>query len=176
MSKIHTYYDNLKVSRNAPSEVIRAAYKSLAVKYHPDRNLSNKDDATRVMALINEAYEVLSDVEKRKQHDIWIKEQENPKIKNDVIQPSSGTDNISEIIKQKREEKGLSVEELSSQTMLSIAIIKDLENGNFDHYQGEEAYMKMYLRKICRALDINEKEVQNEYLNLTQKIELEELQ
>lgn len=84
--------------------------------------------------------------------------------------------NISEIIKQKREEKGLSVEELSSQTMLSIAIIKDLESGNFDHYQGEEAYMKMYLRKICRALDINEKEVQNEYLNLTQKIELEELQ
>ena len=84
--------------------------------------------------------------------------------------------NISEIIKQKREEKGLSVEELSSQTMLSIAIINDLENGNFDHYQGEEVYMKMYLRKICRALDINEKEVQNEYLNLTQKIELEELQ
>ena len=56
--------------------------------------------------------------------------------------------NIGEIIKQKREEKGLSVEELSSQTMLSIAIIKDLESGNFDHYQGEEAYMKMYLRKI----------------------------
>ena len=83
--------------------------------------------------------------------------------------------NISEIIKQKREEKGLSVEELSSETMLSVAIIKDLENGNFDHYQGEEAYMKMYLRKVCRALDIDEKEVQNEYLNLTQKIELEEL-
>lgn len=99
MSKIHTYYDNLKVSRNAPSEVIRAAYKSLAVKYHPDRNLSNKDDSTRVMALINEAYEVLSDVEKRKQHDIWIKEQENPKIKNYAIQPNLGTDNISEIIK-----------------------------------------------------------------------------
>ena len=84
--------------------------------------------------------------------------------------------NISEIIKQKREEKGLSVEELSSQTMLSVAIIRDIENGDFDHYQGEEAYVKMYLRKICRALDINEKEVQNEYLNLTQKIELEELQ
>ena len=83
--------------------------------------------------------------------------------------------NISEIIKKTREEKGLTVEELSSQTMLSVAIIKDLENGDFDHYQGEEAYVKMYLRKICRALDINEKEVQNEYLNLTQKIELEEL-
>ena len=43
--------------------------------------------------------------------------------------------NISEIIKKTREEKGLTVEELSSQTMLSVAIIKDLENGDFDHYQ-----------------------------------------
>lgn len=84
--------------------------------------------------------------------------------------------NISEIIKQKRIEKGLSIEELSSETMLSVAIIKDIENGNFDHYQGEEAYVKMYLRKICRALEIDEKQVQSEYLNLTQKIEKSELE
>lgn len=84
--------------------------------------------------------------------------------------------NISEIIKQKRIEKGLSIEELSSETMLSVAIIKDIENGNFDHYQGEEAYVKMYLRKICRALDIDEKQVQSEYLSLTQKIEMSELE
>ena len=56
--------------------------------------------------------------------------------------------NISEIIIQKREEKGLSVEELSSQTMLSIAIINDLENGNFDHYQGEEAYEDVFKKNL----------------------------
>lgn len=76
MPQIHTHYDNLKVSRNAPQEVIRAAYKVLSQKYHPDKN-QNKVDATRVMALINESYSVLSDEEKRFEHDQWIIYQEN---------------------------------------------------------------------------------------------------
>ena len=59
--------------------------------------------------------------------------------------------NISEIIKQKREEKGLSVEELSSQTMLSIAIIKDLENGNIPLEDAISKYTDaMNLVKICQ--------------------------
>lgn len=75
MPQIHTHYDNLKVSRNAPQEVIRAAYKVLSQKYHPDRN-KNKVDATRVMTLINESYSVLSDEESRFEHDQWIVYQE----------------------------------------------------------------------------------------------------
>jgi len=70
MSKIHTYYDDLKISRDAPNEVIRAAYKSLSLKYHPDRY--HNSEATEIMATINIAYEVLSDPLKRKQHDEWI--------------------------------------------------------------------------------------------------------
>lgn len=76
MKNIYTHYDNLKVARNAPSEVIRAAYKILSQKYHPDRN-ANNPDAARIMAILNASYEVLSDPEKRKQHDIWIAEQES---------------------------------------------------------------------------------------------------
>jgi len=72
---IHTHYDNLKVARNAPPEVIRAAYKSLALKFHPDRNPENSE-ATRIMVIINASYEVLSDTEKRQQHDMWIAQQE----------------------------------------------------------------------------------------------------
>ena len=68
---IHTHYDNLKVAHNAPPEVIRAAYKSLALKFHPDRNPENSE-ATRIMAIINASYNVLSDTEKRQQHDKWI--------------------------------------------------------------------------------------------------------
>jgi hypothetical protein len=75
MKPVHTHYDNLKVARSAPPEVIRAAYKSLCQKYHPDRNPDNAE-AANIMALINQAYEVLSDPEKRRQHDLWIKEQE----------------------------------------------------------------------------------------------------
>ena len=55
----HTHYDNLKVTRNAPLEVIKAAYKTLAQKYHPDLNPGNPD-AVRVMTIINAAYATLS--------------------------------------------------------------------------------------------------------------------
>lgn len=75
MAQIHTHYDNLKVARNAPPEVIRAAYKTLAQKFHPDRNPGNAD-ATRIMAIINASYEVLSDPDKRREHDLWVAQQE----------------------------------------------------------------------------------------------------
>lgn len=73
MAQIHTHYDNLKVARNAPQEVIRAAYKVLSQKWHPDKN-SGSSEAARIMALINISYEILSDTEKRREHDLWIKE------------------------------------------------------------------------------------------------------
>jgi hypothetical protein len=75
MARIHTHYDNLKVARNAPPEVIRAAYRTLSQKFHPDRNPGDPQTA-RIMTLINASYEVLSDPIKRQEHDIWIAEQE----------------------------------------------------------------------------------------------------
>lgn len=74
-NKIHTHYDNLKVSRNAPAEVIRAAYKALSQKYHPDKNQGD-DKAARIMAILNSAYETLSDPQRRKEHDEWIAAEE----------------------------------------------------------------------------------------------------
>lgn len=75
MAKIHTHYDNLKVSRMAPQEVIRAAYKALSQKYHPDKNPGD-EKAARIMAILNSAYETLSDVQRRKEHDEWIASEE----------------------------------------------------------------------------------------------------
>jgi hypothetical protein len=71
MAKIHTHYDNLKVARLAPQEVIRAAYKALSQKYHPDKNPGD-EKAARIMAIINSAYGTLSDPLRRKEHDEWI--------------------------------------------------------------------------------------------------------
>ena len=87
--QIHTYYDNLKVTRDAPIEVIRAAYKALAQKFHPDRN--PKGDTTRTMQLINEAWETLSNPELRRKHDTWIREQE-PAIVQDGHKPNPRRD------------------------------------------------------------------------------------
>ena len=71
MKPIHTHYDNLKVARNAPPEVIRAAFKTLSQKFHPDRHGGNAR-ATQTFQLITAAYEVLSDPARRRQHDEWI--------------------------------------------------------------------------------------------------------
>lgn len=76
---VHTHYDNLKVTRKAPLEVIRAAYRAMAQKYHPDVNSSR--GASDVMRLLNEAWEVLGDPVKRAAHDRWIAEQEAAETK-----------------------------------------------------------------------------------------------
>ncbi|MEN9864827.1 MAG: hypothetical protein RL748_417, partial [Pseudomonadota bacterium] len=75
MAKIHTHYDNLKVARMAPPEVIRAAYKALSQKYHPDKNPGD-EKAARIMAILNTAYGTLSDPLRRKEHDEWISAEE----------------------------------------------------------------------------------------------------
>lgn len=71
-TQFRTHYDNLKVSRTAPPEVIAAAYRALSKQLHPDVNRGSSD-AERVMAIINKSYEVLSDPLKRQKHDEWIR-------------------------------------------------------------------------------------------------------
>jgi curved DNA-binding protein CbpA len=91
MPKVHTHYDNLKVTRNAPPEVIRAAYKSLSQKFHPDRNPGDPS-ATRTFQIINTAYEVLSDPLKRREHDDWIASAEVEQAHQSPAGPPPGLD------------------------------------------------------------------------------------
>jgi hypothetical protein len=70
---VATYYDILRVSRGADPEGVRTAYRRLAQKYHPDK-LPNNADAVRVMAMLNEAYAVLSDPDQRASYDRRIED------------------------------------------------------------------------------------------------------
>jgi len=62
------YYKVLGVERNASEEDIRKAYRKLAMQYHPDRNPNDKQAEERFKE-INEAYQVLSDAQKRSHYD-----------------------------------------------------------------------------------------------------------
>jgi curved DNA-binding protein len=62
------YYQALGVSRNAPDGEIRKAYRKLAKQFHPDRNRGNRE-AEEKFKEINEAYEVLSDPQKKARYD-----------------------------------------------------------------------------------------------------------
>ena len=62
------YYDVLGVSRSASASEIKKAYRKLAKKYHPDTNAGNKE-AEQKFKEVTEAYNVLSDEEKKKMYD-----------------------------------------------------------------------------------------------------------
>lgn len=68
MSEKRDYYEVLGVSKDADAKEIKKAYRKLAMKYHPDKNPGDKA-AEEKFKEINEAYEVLSDEEKRSTYD-----------------------------------------------------------------------------------------------------------
>src|ERR1700730_17620107 len=66
--KFRDYYEILGVARTAKDDEIKKAYRKLARKYHPDLNPNNKQSEEKFKE-IQEAYEVLSDTEKRRKYD-----------------------------------------------------------------------------------------------------------
>ena len=69
-TKKRDYYETLGVNRDASEEDIKKAYRKLAMKHHPDRNPGNKDAEDKFKEA-KEAYEMLSDAEKRRAYDAY---------------------------------------------------------------------------------------------------------
>ncbi|KAI3468279.1 hypothetical protein Pfo_024942 [Paulownia fortunei] len=68
------YYDILKEERGATEDDLKKAYRRLAMKWHPDKNPTNKKEAEAKFKQISEAYEVLSDPQKRQIYDQYGEE------------------------------------------------------------------------------------------------------
>lgn len=71
------YYEILEVNKKASQETIAKVYKFLAKKYHPDANPDNQQEAEEKFKEISEAYEILSNAEKRKQYDSELEDYES---------------------------------------------------------------------------------------------------
>lgn len=68
------YYEILEIHPKASKEVVRAAYKSLMQRHHPDKN-PNNSEAVHHATLISQAYEIISDGNKRAIYDIQLQKQ-----------------------------------------------------------------------------------------------------
>ncbi|KAE9620629.1 hypothetical protein Lal_00019445 [Lupinus albus] len=80
------YYKLLQVDKNAKDEELKKAYRKLAMKWHPDKNPNNKKEAEAKFKQISEAYEVLSDPQKRAIYDQYGEEG----LKGQVPPPDAG--------------------------------------------------------------------------------------
>ncbi|XP_047334896.1 dnaJ homolog subfamily B member 13-like [Impatiens glandulifera] len=80
------YYKVLQVDRNAKDDELKKAYRKLAMKWHPDKNPNNKKEAEAKFKQISEAYDVLSDSQKRSVYDQFGEEG----LKGQVPPPGAG--------------------------------------------------------------------------------------
>lgn len=79
------YYDILEIKTNSDINDIKSAYKKLAVKWHPDKNQLNLEEAEKKFKLIGEAYQILGNSEKKKKYDLLGREG----IENDSVLDSN---------------------------------------------------------------------------------------
>lgn len=68
-TKMQCYYEVLEVDRDADDDTLKKQYRKLALKFHPDKNISNEDEAKKKFQLIQQAWEVLSDPQERAWYD-----------------------------------------------------------------------------------------------------------
>src|SRR3954466_6959324 len=78
-NKKRDYYEVLGLNRDASDEEIKKAYRKLAMKFHPDRNPDSKD-AEEKFKEAKEAYEMLSEPEKRRAYDAYGHAGVNPQM------------------------------------------------------------------------------------------------
>ena len=67
-------YKILQINSNSSQEDIKKAYRKLAMKWHPDKNINNKINAEKKFKEINKAYDILSDPQKKKKYDMYGEE------------------------------------------------------------------------------------------------------
>lgn len=140
MAQLKTYYDTLQVSRSANEAVIRAAYRTLTQKYHPDKNLNNIEGALRDTKRLNEAYEVLSDPVRRDAYDKAVEQQEGEMHYQQPTRQRSASES-SGAGRQPPDSFG---SDAKSQDTAATQREKAQGRSRFDHYAAEAAQANKY--------------------------------
>lgn len=127
------YYDILQINQNASPEIIEKAYKTLAKKYHPDlQEESNKKEAEEILKEINEAYEILSNPEKKASYDQDLKNETISKEDYDKIYVQNKKLKEQQELEYKRQQLQYQKQmEQARQQAYHDAYIQDLKNRGY---------------------------------------------
>lgn len=128
------YYEILEVSKNASKEVIDKAYRVLAKKYHPDlQQGQDKIQAENKMKEINEAYDVLSDDNKREEYNSFL-ESENERKKEKEIE-------------NKIEERQKNLDKNKQEEQISKQVNSNSNNDDYDYERQRQAKLQNEMNK-----------------------------
>ena len=155
-----TYYDWLEVSPKASPEVIEKAYKALVKKYHPDLQENKNTQSEELIKKINEAYDVLSDKEKRNAYDERLLAEEHERIQiqqNQMRQHHNNTSNIQHQNQNHPTQEELELNykqqvEAARQQAYYDAYVQDMRNRGYKFKQKKS--FKDYLKTVIIILII----------------------
>ena len=138
-------YEILEVSEKASKEVIEKAYHVLAKKYHPDLQQEvQKQEAEKKMKQINEAYEILSDEEKRKEYDIRLEQERQTQKQQELQKLQRQKEESKSQVEKPIVENELHKEDIRQQTETMKQ--QNTSNQNIQNFQNEmkKAYRQAY--------------------------------
>lgn len=137
-----TYYDVLEISRHASKEVLERAHKILIKRYHPDLETDpvKRKEKEEYIKKINEAYEILSDDNKRKEYDLKV-------FREEVQTDNLKNDSEDEIIDEKKADK-LEEDRINNEY---IKIVDEEIKKAQERIDEEERLIKENLRRHERA-------------------------
>lgn len=181
------YYEILEVDKKASSEIIKKSYSTLAKKYHPDLQPEDmKQTAEEKFKLINEAYEILSNPEKRKSYDSLLMENmiskeeydsiymENQKLKDIIneMQREYFQNNSSSYHNQEENVNHFEDAKSDQQQNYSNESINNMQQDYYNEYMNNieearrQAYHDAYIQDLKnRGYKIKYKKTWKDYLN-----------
>lgn len=167
------YYEILEVDKKASPELIKKSYNILAKRYHPDLQETNqKQTAEEKFKLINEAYEILSNEEKRKQYDfeLYQKEIANNKITDELLNENIILKNELRNLKQNPNLTSQNYIKPNMQTNIEYSYNEQNYNNQIKYQQElqkarEKAYYDAYIQDLKnRGYKIKYKKTPKDYL------------
>lgn len=150
------YYEILEISEDASQEVVKAVYKALAKKYHPDCFSGNRQYAENKMIQINEAYEVLSDEEKRRKYNEILKSQQ---FSSHQYQRASNSKDYYSKSETNFTNQNYTNESDFSERQSENTDVEDETNGWFGKM------IKNFGKEIVKTMQNNSREIENAYLS-----------